>query len=132
MVETQTDCKIKCIRSDNGGEYVNHRFNKYCSDRGIIHQTSVPYNPQQNGLAERMNRTIVEMSRSMMYYMEIDRSWWGEAVMAVAYTINRIPNTALPNIGPFETLYESKADLSNFRVFGSTGYLRVADCKRTK
>ena len=111
---------------------MNYLCNKYCSDRGVIHQTSVPYNPQQNGLAERMNRTIVEMSRSMMYYMEIDRSWWGEAVMAVAYTINRIPNTALPNIGPFETLYESKADLSNFRVFGSTGYLRVADCKRTK
>ncbi|CAI5731968.1 unnamed protein product [Peronospora farinosa] len=79
-----------------------------------------------------MNRTLVEMARSMIYHMEVDRSWWGEAIMAAAYTINRIPNTARPNVSPFETLYGSKPDLSHFRVFGSTGYLRVADCKRTK
>ena len=65
MVETQTDCKIKCIRIDNGGEYTNHRFNKHCADLGIIHQTSVPYNPQQNGLAERIDLTLVEVDRSM-------------------------------------------------------------------
>ena len=63
MVETQMDCKIKCIRSDNGGEYTNYRFNKHCADQGILHQTRVPYNPQQNGIAERMNRTLVEMAR---------------------------------------------------------------------
>ncbi|RMX69214.1 hypothetical protein DD238_003777 [Peronospora effusa] len=79
-----------------------------------------------------MNRTLVEMARSMIYHMEVDRSWWGEAIMAAAYTINRISNTARPNVSPFETLYGSKPDLSHFRVFGSTGYLLVADCKRTK
>ncbi|RMX62726.1 hypothetical protein DD238_007958 [Peronospora effusa] len=130
--EKQTDCKIKCIRSDNGGEYTNRRFNKYCADLGIIHQRSVPYIFQQNGLAERMNRTLVEMARSMIYHMEVDRYWWGEAIMAAAYTINRIPNTARPNASPFESLYGSKPDLSHFLVFDSTGYLRVADCKRTK
>ena len=64
--------------------------------------------------------------------MEIDRTWWGEATMTAAYTINRIPNTARSNTSPYETLYGSKPDLSHFRVFDSTGYARVADRKRTK
>ncbi|RMX66386.1 hypothetical protein DD238_004037 [Peronospora effusa] len=74
VVDTLTDCKIKCIHSDNGGEYTYHQFNKYCADLGIIHQRSVPYNPQQNGLAERTNRTLVEMARLMIFHMEVDRS----------------------------------------------------------
>uniref|UniRef100_A0AAV1T9V0 Polyprotein n=1 Tax=Peronospora matthiolae TaxID=2874970 RepID=A0AAV1T9V0_9STRA len=132
MVETQTDRKIKCIRSDNGGEFTSYRFNKYCVNHGIIHQTSVPYTPQQNGFAERMNRALAEMARSMLSHMEVDRMWWGEAVMIAAHTLNRIPNTARPNKSPFEVMNGSKPDLSYFRVFGSTGYTRVADCKRTK
>lgn len=101
MVETQTDCKIKCIRSDNGGEFTSYRFNKYCINHGIIHQTSVPYTPQQNGMAERMNRTLAGMARSMMIHMEMDLMWWGEAVMRAARILNRIPSTARPNESPF-------------------------------
>ena len=59
MVETPTDLKINCIRSDSGEEYTNYQFNKYCGDLGISHQTSVPYTPQQNGLAESMNRNLL-------------------------------------------------------------------------
>ena len=94
MVETQTDCKIKCIRIDNGGEYTNHRFNKHCADLGIIHQTSVPYNPQQNSLAERMNRIVLLYSCRDGPLNDVSHGsssfWWGGAIMAAVYTINRI------------------------------------------
>ena len=57
QVETQYDSKIRCIRLDNGGEYISKRFNQYCANQGIAHQTSAPYSPQQNGLARRINRS---------------------------------------------------------------------------
>lgn len=55
LMETQIGVKVKCIRTDNGGEYTSGRFNAFCANNGIVHQTSSPYTPQQNGLAERMN-----------------------------------------------------------------------------
>lgn len=61
MVELQTGCKIKALRSDNGGEYLSNEFNKYLETNGIKRQLTVPYTPQQNGVAERANRTLVEM-----------------------------------------------------------------------
>jgi transposase InsO family protein len=67
LVETQSDHKIKVLRSDNGGEYVSQAFQEFLKTHGIVHQTSTPYTPQQNGVAERANRTIVEMARSMIH-----------------------------------------------------------------
>lgn len=67
LMEKQCNAHIKRIRTDNGGEYKNKRFAEICGNSGIIHQTTVPYNPQQNGVAERMNRTIVDKARSMMH-----------------------------------------------------------------
>ncbi|GMF31517.1 unnamed protein product [Phytophthora fragariaefolia] len=104
LAETQTGCKLKCVRSDNGGEYTSKRFNRFCALNGIVHQTSAPYSPQQNGLAERMNRTLVEMARAMMHYMEVDRQWWDEAVMTAAHIVNRVPKTARRDKSPLEVL----------------------------
>nr|CCA28017.1 putative polyprotein [Albugo laibachii Nc14] len=75
MMENQFNAKIKCIRTDNGVEYVNRRFSKMCQSSGIIHQTAVPYSPQQNGLAEWMNWTLMERTRSMINYMQVDKKW---------------------------------------------------------
>ncbi|KAE9338286.1 hypothetical protein PF008_g12130 [Phytophthora fragariae] len=75
LAETQTGSTLKCLRTDNGGEYVSKRFNQFCANHGIVHQTTTPYTPQQNGLAERMNRTIVERARSMLYYQQVDKCW---------------------------------------------------------
>ncbi|GMF31059.1 unnamed protein product [Phytophthora lilii] len=66
LVKTQYRQRVKCIRTDNGGEYTSKRFDAFCRQEGIIHQTSAPYSPQQNGLAERMNRTLTEMARSIV------------------------------------------------------------------
>lgn len=132
LVETQTGCKIRCLRSDNGGEYVNKRFEELFVAYGIVHQTSTPHTPQQNGLAERMNRTLVEMARSMVYHRGLDRGWWGEAVCTAAYIVNRVPNTARPQSTPLEVFTGVKPDLSHLRVFGAKGFVHVDKSRRSK
>ncbi|KAE9350619.1 hypothetical protein PF008_g6345 [Phytophthora fragariae] len=94
LVKNQYGRRVKCIRSDNGGEYMSHRFNAFCTSSGIVHQTSAPYSPQQNGLAERMNRTLMEMARSMLHGMQVDHQWWGE----VLYMWSTAPRTLLDHI----------------------------------
>ncbi|KAE8895964.1 hypothetical protein PF003_g20414 [Phytophthora fragariae] len=68
-----TGRKIKCIRSDNGREYRGRLFKEYLSKQGIRHEKTVPYTPQRNGLAECMNRSLVEMARCMFYHEGIDK-----------------------------------------------------------
>ncbi|KAE9091335.1 hypothetical protein PF005_g18013 [Phytophthora fragariae] len=132
LVENQTGARVKCLRSDNDKEFINKRVRTFCGEQGIIQQTSAPYSPQQNGLAERMNRTIVEMARSMLLYMGLELEWWGEAVNAAVYTINRVPNTARPHVSPFEVFFGKRPDLSHLRVFGSRGFVHVEKSKRSK
>ncbi|NHV87478.1 DDE-type integrase/transposase/recombinase [Escherichia coli] len=71
LVETQTGKKVKCLRSDNGGEYTSKAFQDFCDMKGIKREFTAPYNPQQNGVAERMNRTIQEKVRSMLSYASL-------------------------------------------------------------
>ena len=71
QLEGELGLNIKQFRSDNGGEYVSRRFLEFCTSRGIENQLTVPYTPQQNGVAERMNRTLVEMARSMLYHADL-------------------------------------------------------------
>ncbi|KAE8955602.1 hypothetical protein PR001_g32034, partial [Phytophthora rubi] len=92
-MENATGRKIRRLRSDNGGEYTGRLFKECLSKQGIRHEKTVPYTPQQNGLAERMNRSLVEMARCMLYHEGIDKKWWAEAVNTSAWIINRIPNT---------------------------------------
>ena len=89
MVERQTGRKIKCVRSDNGGEFVNKRFDDHLKKCGIKRQLSVPYTPQQNGVAESANRTLVEMARSMLIHSGMAENLWAEAVLTAAYIRNR-------------------------------------------
>ena len=80
MIENQCDQKIKTVRSDNGTEFVNKTFDGICRESGIVHQRTIPYSPQQNGLAERLNRTIMDKARSMLHYKCVSLEWWAEAV----------------------------------------------------
>ncbi|KAJ8525452.1 hypothetical protein ON010_g15662 [Phytophthora cinnamomi] len=74
LMEVQTGMHIQCLRTDNGGEYVGKAFSSFCVKHGIARQTTVPYTPQQNDLAERMNRTLVEMARAMLYHQHVDKA----------------------------------------------------------
>ena len=132
QVETQYDSKIRCIRLDNGEEYISKRFNQYCANQGIAHQTSAPYSPQQNGLAERINRSLGEGTRALLMHMYVARVWWAKALMTVAHMINRAPNSARVGMSLWKSLTGNKLDLSYFRVFGLSGYYRDDDSKRTK
>ena len=79
--ENQWGARLRCLRSDNGSEFVNKMMAGICKQNGIVHQRSVPYSPQQNVVAERMNRTIMEKSRSMLHYKGVSTAWWAEAVI---------------------------------------------------
>lgn len=131
-MEQQCGSRIKAIRTDNGGEYKNKRFASYCKKHGIIHQKTVPYSPQQNGVAERMNRTIVETARSMMHYKRVAKKWWAEAVNTAVYLLNRTTNCNHEEKTPFELCFKTKPEISHLRVFGSLGYAHIDDSKRTK
>ncbi|CAM8944159.1 unnamed protein product [Rhodiola kirilowii] len=95
MVENQTDLKLKCLRTDNGLEFCNKAFNEFCTESGIKRHLTVPYTPQQNGTAERMNRTLLEKARCMLISAGLKPSMWGEAVITASYLINRSPCSAL-------------------------------------
>lgn len=123
---------IKILRSDNGGEYSSKEFESFLKSNGIVHQLSVPYNPAQNGVAERMNRTIVESTRSMLSHAQMPNEFWAEAASTSVYVRNRSPTTALTGITPYECLFKKKPDVSNLRVFGCVTYVHIPDNQRKK
>jgi len=86
-VERETVKKLKCVRTDNGGEYCE-LFDEYCRQQGIQHQKILPKTPQLNVLAERMNRTLMERVRSLLSEAKLPGSFWGEALYTVAHVIN--------------------------------------------
>lgn len=132
LVEKQTNLRIKCIRSDGGKEYCNDKFSKYLKDEGIVHQVTVPYTPQQNGVSERLNRTLMDKVRCMLQHSGLCQQYWGEAVMTAVYLKNRSPSDALAGRIPEEVWTGSSVDLSHLRVFGCIAYSRIPVQKRTK
>lgn len=131
LVENQLGCKIKKIRTDNGGEYCNAKFERLCVDSGIIHQRSCAHTPQQNGLAERYNRTIVERARCMLFDANLTRGYWAEAVLTAVKIMNSTINSAVNGI-PEEIWTGNSVDISSFRVFGCKAMAKIPDATRKK
>ena len=130
MVENQTGRKIKCIRTDNGGEYKNDHFNKVCENDGIVRHFTVRHTPQQNGVAERMNRTLLEKVRCMLSNAGLGKEFWAEAITYACHLINRLPSAAIDGKTPFEKWYGKPAvDYDSLHVFGSTAYYHVTESK---
>jgi len=119
--QLHTGTKIKILHSDNGGEYESNNFKALYDESGTTHQTTVPDTPQQNGVAERLNRVLVEMARTMMRHEDVDQELWADAIKTVVYTKNRVTSRALP-VGntPFELWTDNKPNVIHMRVFGST------------
>jgi transposase InsO family protein/copper chaperone CopZ len=112
LVANQFNARVRIIRTDNGTEYVNNEFRSYISDQGIIHQTTCPGTPPQNGVAQRKNRHLLEVARSLMFRMNVPKYLWSEAVMTATYLINRMPSRILDMKSPAELLLGNQ----NFRV----------------
>ncbi len=112
--------KLKTLRTDNGGEYLSNDFRSYLQEHGIQHQLTIAYTPQQNGVAERMNRTLVDCVRSLLHTAQLEKKFWAEALSTVVYVRNRVISRSLPkNITPYHLWMRKAPDLSHLRVFGS-------------
>ena len=95
MVKTETGLKVKYLRSDNGGEYIDERFSEYSAAQGIRMKKTIPGTPQQNGVAKRMNIILNERGRSMRLHAGLPKTFWADAVSTVAYLINRGPSVPM-------------------------------------
>lgn len=122
--------QIGVLRTDNGGEYLSVEFQDYLKQKGIKHQLTAPYSPQQNGVAERMNRTLVESARSMIAHAGLPNTYWAEAISTAAYVRNRMSTSAFKqNKSPYERWYGRKPDIRNLRVFGCMAYAHALTAK---
>lgn len=102
LVENQRDCRIKCLQSDNGGEYTSSQFDSFLKSRGITRGLTIPHNPEQNGVAERKNRTLMETARCLLIQAELPPRFWAEAVNVANYIRNRCPSKYLNGKTPFK------------------------------
>ncbi|KAI5336252.1 hypothetical protein L3X38_015519 [Prunus dulcis] len=125
MVELQSGYKMKKLRSDRCGEYTSTEFLQFCEEIGLERQLTVAYSPQQNRVVERKNKTIVEMSKTMMKEKKLTYKLWEEAVNTAVYIQNRCPTKALDNITPFEAFSGRKPGVKHLRVFGSICFCHV-------
>lgn len=131
LVETG-ERKIETFRTDRGGEFTSHEFKLFCEENGIKRHYTAPYTPQQNGVVERRNRTVMEMARSLLKEMKLPTKFWGEAVRHAVYVLNRLPTRALTGVTPYEAWTERKPDISHFRVFGCVSHMKIPSQLTTK
>jgi hypothetical protein len=129
MVERQFERKVKVVRSDNGPEFSLQQF---YDERGILHQKSCVYTPQQNGRVERRHQHILNVSRALMYQSKLPKKFWSYAVLHAVYLINRIPTKILNNKSSYEVLYNEVPDLSSLKVFGCLSYASTLPVNRHK
>ena len=129
MIEKQTERKVKLLCTDNGGEFCSDAFNNYCRQEGIVRHHTIPYTPQQNGVAERMNRTIISRARCMLSDARMSKRFWAEAANTACYLINRSPSIPLNKKTPVEVWSGTPADYSQLKIFGCTAYAHVDNGK---
>ncbi|KAK9824528.1 hypothetical protein WJX72_011105 [[Myrmecia] bisecta] len=131
LLENQSGSKVLVARTDNGTEYVNKALSEYFARKGILHQTTVRYTPEQNGAAERLNRTLMEKVPAMLEDSGLPKELWAEAAVTASYIRNRSPVAGRAHT-PWELFYEVKPDASNMRVFGARAYVLVPKELRRK
>jgi len=132
FVERESGRQIKMVRSDGGGEYKSNEFKKHYEELGLQHNITCPYTPQHNGVAERKNRTIMDMARSMLKVKGMPNYFWVEAVTCAVYLISRSPTRSVPNTTPIEAWSGFKPNVQHFKVFGSITYVHVPKATRSK
>lgn len=131
LVENQTGKKIKRVRSDNGGEYDNKKFTEFSKQNGIILERTIPYTPQQNGVSERFNRTIMEKVRALLIESNLGFELWGEACNTAVYLLNLIPKGG-ETCSPNELWNGERTSLSKLRIFGEIAMGQIPKEKRGK
>lgn len=125
LVTNHFSSKICILRSDNGTEYTSKIMTNYLSNQGIMHQTSCVGTPQQNGVAERKNRDLLEKTRALMQQTNVPKHFWSQAIQTAAYIINRLPSSVLNFKSPFEVLKGRKINIDHLRIFGCICFVHV-------
>ena len=123
LVENQISKKVKILRTDNGLEFCNRKFDEYCKKHGIERHHTCTYTPQQNGIAERMNRTLMEKVRCWLSESGLSEEFWAEAASTAAYIVNRSPCSAIDHNVPEELWLNRKPGYQHLRRFGSVAYV---------
>jgi hypothetical protein len=124
--------RIKKIRSDNGTEFKNSQIEGFLEDEGIKHEFSSPYTPQQNGVVERKNKTVLDMARTMLDEYKTPDQFWAEAINTACYSINRLYLHRILKKTSYELLTGKKPNVSYFRVFGSKCFILVKRGRKSK
>jgi transposase InsO family protein len=133
MVENKCGRRIQVLRSDNGREYQNKSLDHYLKSRGIQRENTAPYTPEQNGRAERDNKTIVQKARTMIHAKSLPLRLWAEAVNTAVYLMNRSGSSSTPEEKtPYEVWIGQKPNLKHLRVFGSTAFVHIQKQMTTK
>ncbi|KAD5960963.1 hypothetical protein E3N88_12436 [Mikania micrantha] len=117
-VENESDHHVKIIRSDQGTEFKNHVLNSFCESKGITRQFSAPRTPQQNGVAERKNRTLIEAARTMLSDVKLPLTFWAEAVNTACYVQNRVLVVKAHGMNPYEIWHKRKPFIGFLKPFG--------------
>jgi hypothetical protein len=116
--EVECGRKLRMLRTDNGSEFMAAEFMSYCADEGVQRHYSAPYSPQQNGVVERRNQTVVGMAQALLKQRGIPAVFWGEVVVTAVYILNRSPTKALNGRTLYEAWHGCKPAVSHLRVFG--------------
>ena len=119
MIERQTERKVKVLHTDNGGELCSLAFDDYCRKEGIVRHHTVPHTPQQNGVAKRMNRTIISKARCMLSNARMNKHFWDDAATTACYLINRSPSIPLNKKNPIEVWSGTPTNYSQLRVLAA-------------
>ena len=118
LIENQNDVKVKQIRTDNGTEFRNQELESFCDEKGISQNFSSPYTPEQNGVAERKNRTLIEAARTMLNGSVLSKIFWTKSIRIACYTQNRSVIVKRHDKTPSEIYRKRIPDISYFHVFG--------------
>ena len=124
---------LRTLRSDNGGEYLSNNFKAFLAEHGIKHELTVTYTPQQNGVAERMNRTLLNLDRAMLHHNDVAKRFWPEAIATAVYVHNRVTSRALPPQKTPNHLWHGRTpDISHLRTFGCNCWYTIPKRKVRK
>lgn len=130
--ERETGKMIKIMRSDNGTEFVNETIKGFFKKKGIKHELTIPYTPEQNGTAERMNRTLLEMTRTILIDSKLPKNFWAEAMATAVYIRNRCGARKLNGKTPEEIWTGKRPTSSHFKIFGCLAYSWIPKELRNK